>query len=391
MRVYRNITVLEAARQRIAWLYDEFETVIVSFSGGKDSTVVLNLTLEEAERRGRLPVPVIFIDQEAEWQMVIDYAREVREDPRVDFMWFQVPFRIFNACSADHEWLHAWDPAAEAEWVRPREPGAITENVYGTDRFGDLFDRIPAHHWKGPLANIGGVRCSESPGRRKGLTSFATYKHVTWGSKTGRKARGQFDFYPIFDWEDSDVWKAIHAHGWRYCRVYDEMYRYGCPLKAMRVSNLSHETALSSLLLVQEVERETWNRVQQRLPGANTLRHLRADFHGPRELPPMFADWTEYRDFLLERLITNAEHREKMRRSFASLDASYHEDVLPSLIRMQISAILVNDYHMTKLGNFIAANSRFSKGAGKNGGSAGGGAFAASLAKIDAENGRKTA
>ena len=72
MKIYLKDTVLEAARNRAARLFDEFDNLYVAFSGGKDSTVTLNLALEEAERRGRLPLPVIFIDQEAEWQATID-------------------------------------------------------------------------------------------------------------------------------------------------------------------------------------------------------------------------------------------------------------------------------------------------------------------------------
>ena len=33
---YKEDNVLEAARQRIAYIFDEFENIIVSISGGKD-------------------------------------------------------------------------------------------------------------------------------------------------------------------------------------------------------------------------------------------------------------------------------------------------------------------------------------------------------------------
>lgn len=46
-------TVLEAARERIAWAFDEFEKLYVSFSGGKDSTVMLHLVMDEAIKRDR--------------------------------------------------------------------------------------------------------------------------------------------------------------------------------------------------------------------------------------------------------------------------------------------------------------------------------------------------
>jgi predicted phosphoadenosine phosphosulfate sulfurtransferase len=58
---------LQAARERIAWTFDEFEKVYVSFSGGKDSTVMLHLVMDEAIRRGR-QVGVLIIDMEAQYR-----------------------------------------------------------------------------------------------------------------------------------------------------------------------------------------------------------------------------------------------------------------------------------------------------------------------------------
>ena len=58
MNIYLNKNVYEAAKDRIRFVYREFKNVVVNFSGGKDSTVVLHLALEVAEETGRLPVNV---------------------------------------------------------------------------------------------------------------------------------------------------------------------------------------------------------------------------------------------------------------------------------------------------------------------------------------------
>ena len=48
-----GIDVLKAAKQRISITFDNFEKVYVSFSGGKDSTVMMHLVMEEAIKRNR--------------------------------------------------------------------------------------------------------------------------------------------------------------------------------------------------------------------------------------------------------------------------------------------------------------------------------------------------
>ena len=48
-----NIDVLEAAKQRTKWTFDNFKKVYLSFSAGKDSTVMLHVVMEEAKKRNQ--------------------------------------------------------------------------------------------------------------------------------------------------------------------------------------------------------------------------------------------------------------------------------------------------------------------------------------------------
>lgn len=359
-KIYLQENVLEAALERIRWVYREFKNVYVSFSGGKDSTVVLNLALQVAEEMGRLPVPVMFIDQEAEWQAVIDYIREVMYDPRVRPVWLQVPFKIFNATSTETPWLQCWEPGKQ--WIREKEDIAVKRNVYGTDRFGKLFVQYLAyHHRTQPVASLAGIRCEESPGRMLGLTVAETYKGVTWGaySDPQHPERKHFVFSPLYDWSYRDIWKAIHDHGWPYTKIYDYQYQYGVPIREMRVSNLHHETAVRSLFYLQEIESDTWERVQQRLAGVSSAGHLQRSFYQPKKLPPMFKDWPEYRDYLLENMITAQEAKDYFARMIPQFDRNYEGSeprILEKMYQAQISAILLNDYHGTTMSNFTASH-----------------------------------
>lgn len=355
-RLYLEQNVFDAALDRIRWLFDEFEHIVINMSGGKDSTVIMHLALIVAEEKGRLPLRVVFLDQEAEWDATIQYIRSIRYDPRLQFDWLQIPFRIFNAASQREQWLHCWQEGGD--WIRPKEPDSIHTNVYGTDRFAKLLDAYLHTTSPAPACDIAGVRAQESPARARGLTSYATYKHATWGSKSDKKA-GYYTFYPIYDWEISDVWKAIHDNGWTYNRLYDYMYQYGRPIQNMRVSNINHETALKDLFFLQEIEPETWERITARMFGINTVGQLKEQFYVPKELPFMFDSWIEYRDYLLEHLIQDDGIREIMRNQFASNDLLFVPEAMERLVKTEIAAILVNDYHMTKLKTFHAANARY--------------------------------
>jgi predicted phosphoadenosine phosphosulfate sulfurtransferase len=228
------------------------------------------------------------------------------------------------------------------------------ENIYGTDRFGELFNKITDYHWAGePFALIGGVRTEESPTRFVALTQQATYKHVTWGKMLNQKM-DHYTFYPIYDWTWQDVWKAIHDHGWLYNEIYNYMYQHGYQIRDMRVSNLHHETAIKHLLFVSQIENHTWSALTKRLDGVNTIKHLdKESMTCPAELPEAFENWIEYRDYLLDHLIVDEAAREKMRNHFANMDKRY-EGMLNknNLTRTQITTIIVNDHHFTKCTNW---------------------------------------
>ena len=342
----------EAALDRMRWLFDEFPEVVVGFSGGKDSTVVFHLALEVAREKGRLPLTVMFLDQEAEWQATVDQVRYVMDHPDVNPRWYQFPFRLFNATSSSDHWLECWDPAEEHRWMRPQEPNAITKNVYGTNRFAKLFAAIPRVEYPDTsMCYVSGVRTEESPARFVGLTHAATYKGRTWGKVLDRKL-GHYTFYPIYDWSYLDVWKAIHANGWPYNAVYDAQYRYGVKLLDMRVSNVHHETAVVHLFYMQEVEPQTYERLTARISGIDTAGKLAEDFF-VTELPPMFNGWRQYRDFLLEKLIVIPEWAENWRKTFAEFDSTYTGHLTEEEIcRPCISSILTNDHEQIKLDNF---------------------------------------
>jgi predicted phosphoadenosine phosphosulfate sulfurtransferase len=343
--------VWDAALRRIRWLFDEFPEIVVGVSGGKDSTVVFNLSLMVAREKKRLPLKVMFLDQEAEWQATVDQVRLIMTNPDVKPFWYQIPFKLFNATSATDHWLMCWDESKKDLWMHPKEAYSLKENHYGTDRFADMFTQILAKDFPAKTVYIAGVRCEESPSRFIGLTQAVTYKGETWGKILSRP-RQQFTFYPIYDWSFSDVWKAIHDNGWHYNALYDSMFQYGVNLREMRVSNVHHETAVKSLFHLQEIEPETYQRLTQRIAGIDMAGKFGKDDYFVHELPYMFKDWREYRDYLLENLIDNPDWRSTFKKRFKWQEKFWLESHGEKLFRMHIQSILTNDWEQVKLKNF---------------------------------------
>lgn len=349
MKVYKNKNVYDEALDRIRLLYDEFPLVMVSLSGGKDSTVILELTKIVARERNALPVKVMWLDQECEFEATVEYVRKVMYDPEVEPMWFQVPFRLLNATSGKETWLNVWGEGEE--WVREKDPISIKENIYGTDRFVELMEKIVDKTFDHPVAVLTGVRTEESPARFMGATGDVTYKWITWGNTINKK-KGIYNFHPIYDWTYIDVWKAIYDHKWLYNTHYDELFRYGTPVRKMRVSNYHHETAVHSLFLLQEIEPQTYEKATQRISGIDTAGKMGKDDWFVYELPFMFSTWTEYRDYLLENLIEDPKVKTDFAKFFESIERRYSRSVGEDLYKTQINSILCNDVEMTKLRNW---------------------------------------
>ena len=307
--IYKETNVFEEALSRIRMIFDNHEEIIVCMSGGKDSTVLFNLALMVAKEKGRLPLKVFWLDQEAEWQHTVDYMESVMRMSEVQPLWYQVPFDFPNNLSQQNKTLKVWDEAEKDKWIHPKSDIAIHESPIDVSKQGrdnafyTLIRQIPAKvAGDKECAVLVGMRMSESPRRRMSITcTDAKWHGITWcTTKIGSTRK----FWPIYDFSDDDIWTAIAKNHWAYNKVYDLMYRWGVQKKDMRVSALIHETSWHAIEMLQEFEKETYNRFCARVPGVSTFNHS-FDEGGiiPKTLPFAFKDWKDYRDYLLFHII----------------------------------------------------------------------------------------
>jgi predicted phosphoadenosine phosphosulfate sulfurtransferase len=262
VKTYREETVLEAARARMRLVFDRFEHVFASVSGGKDSGVLAALACAEARARGR-KVGLFFLDQEAEYQATIDVVRIMMRGEAVTPLWYQVPIRMTNATSYEQDMLYAWGPGEE--WMREKEPGSVhaIEADY-PQRFYDFFDWWEGQQPSGS-AFLVGLRAEEGINRFRAVTKNPGMPGVPWSTKMAFRAL----------------------------------------------------TDLAAL------EPETYAKLIRRLKGVHcAARHADAAYlYDARELPGAFPTWLVYRDHLLATLPVAAARRARFAKRFAGQGA----------------------------------------------------------------------
>jgi len=274
-----GVDTLTAAKQRISIAFDDFKKVCVSFSGGKDSTVMLHLVMEQAIRRNRR-VGVLFIDLEGQYKLTIEHTMRCYEmyKRNIDPLWVCLPLHLRNAVSVYEPFWLCWDPDAEDAWVRRPPKMAITDESYFPffHRGMEFEEFVPCFaEWYSagkPTAFFIGIRTVESFNRHLAIAS--RYKNMHEGHRYTTSVCEDLkssNFYPIYDWATSDVWKY---HGKNpelpYNKLYDRMHKAGLSIAQMRICQPYGDDQRKGLWLFHLIEPETWGKIISRVNGANS-------------------------------------------------------------------------------------------------------------------------
>lgn len=321
-KIYSEQNVLEAAQDRIRFIFSEFENVYLSISGGKDSSVGMQLCSEVAREKGE-KYDVLFIDLEAQYEKTIEQVKQLLEnnqDVIGTVYWVCLPFSLRNAVSQLQPKWTCWNPDKKDLWVRdiPDNEHVIDQsnNPFGFFRrdmeFEEFIDKFAVWYdqkHNGKTATGVFIRSDESFNRFRSLINEDKIKHGERHWTTQLRINdeyhdGIFNFYPIYDWDVEDVWGYVSKFDKPYNRVYDYFYKNGMPLSKQRICQPYGDEQRQALDQYRAIEPETWEELLNRVSGVNFGNiYARSSLLGHLDSEkPDHLSWQEYTVFLLETL-----------------------------------------------------------------------------------------
>ncbi len=352
IRRYTEQNVYEALQDRLHFLFEEFDNIFVSFSGGKDSGLLLNLTLDfQKKYYPEKKIGVFHQDFEAQYSVTTEYIERTFERIKNDaeLYWVCLPMATRTALSSYQMFWYPWDDTKEDVWVRPvpRHPYVINlqNNPITTYRYKmhqiDLAKQFGrwyriSHGGKKTVCLLG-MRADESLQRYSGiLNKRHGYKERNWIS---RQFKDVWAASPLYDWSKNDVWHANYIFNYDYNRLYDLYFMAGLKLDQMRVASPFNDYAKDSLNLYRVLDPEIWSRLVGRVKGANFCAiYGKTKALGYRSLTlPEGHTWESYTKFLLdtlpERLRNNYIKKFKTSIEFwHNTGGGLEEDVIQDLI-----------------------------------------------------------
>lgn len=381
---YLGINVLKAAQDRISWTFDNFNKIYVSFSGGKDSTVMLHLVMDEAIKRKR-KVGVFFVDWECQFTLTVKHIRDMFDlyKSNIDPYWVCLPILTDNACSMYEPTWKCWDEEKKALWVRDIEQGSISS----TDFFPFYFKNITFEEFA-PLfakwysngdscANFVGIRTAESLNRYRAISNTSK---TLFGDKmyTTNVVDNCWSVYPIYDWNTEDIWVYNCKTKNPYNPLYDRMHQAGMTIHQMRIDEPFGDTTRKSLWLYQVVEPKMWAKIVSRVMGANTINEYgrrRGNILGNQTISlPNGHTWKSFALYLLRTMPpkTSEHYKNKITLYLKWYkDRGYEKGIpddapielfeeIPSWKRV-CKCLLKNDYWCSTLGFSIQKSSNYDK------------------------------
>jgi predicted phosphoadenosine phosphosulfate sulfurtransferase len=373
---YISKNVLQAAQERISKTFDTVERAYIAFSGGKDSSVMFHLVMQEARRRN-LKVGVMFIDLEAQYTDTIKHAKEMFEmySDNIDPHWICVPMRLRNALTNfEPQWM-AWDESKKECWIRekPEFHKSVDDYPFNPDgmEFEEFIQLFGQWYGQGKkTAGFIGIRAQESLHRYCAIATWEKRDLMMNGWRwTTKIVDDVYNVYPIYDWLTEDIWR-FHANfkNLPHNTVYDKMQMAGVPLSEQRLCQPYGDDQRRGLWLYHILEPETWFKLVARVNGANSgslYINETGNINGYNKITkPEGHTWESFTNMLLKTMPVKT--RQHYADRFKKFVVGWHKrgyEVIPDEAPMQLEAkcwapswrrmckvLLRNDYWCKGLG-----------------------------------------
>lgn len=314
---YTGQDVYSALQDRLKFIFEEFDNIYVSFSGGKDSGILLNMTLDfQRKYYPQKKIGVFHQDFEAQYSMTSEYVERtfVRLQDEVEPYWVCLPMATRTALSSYQMFWYPWDDTKEELWCRPMPEHPYVINMQNNpmttysykmhqEDLAKQFGRwYRLSHGQKKTVCLLGIRADESIQRYNSfLNKKYGYKGECWITK---QFKDVWAASPLYDWSPSDVWHAYAKFGYDYNRLYDLYHMAGLTPEQMRVASPFNDYAKDSLNLYRVLDPKMWAKLLGRVNGVNFgAIYAKSKAMGYRSLTlPEGHTWESYTKFLLDTL-----------------------------------------------------------------------------------------
>jgi len=323
-KLYTNVNVYDATQYRLKFIFEEFDNIIIAFSGGKDSGILLNMVMDYIEKNHINIKPALYQqDFEAQYKWTTKYVTDMfaKYKDRIEPYWFCQPMAVTTAVSNFEMFWYPWDDAKPEIWIRPMPDMSYIYTLNKMPKindiyFGDYYKYqmdYHAHanafvrwfrdsHGGGKTITLLGLRAQESLNRYSAIVNKKRpYKNKKWITCDFKNC---YSASPIYDWVTEDVWTANAKFNYEYNHLYDLFYKAGVSINDMRVASPFSDAAKGSINLYRVLEPDTWAKLVGRVQGANFASiYGKSKAMGYREIKlPAGHTWKSYTKFLLATL-----------------------------------------------------------------------------------------